>query len=108
MNRTEEAGESECHAARAAADFQDLHGLGVFALADVLKVVQDLFFERDPAGLEELCIGPLGLARDYVMAGVFARAPVPIAPHPEKLSVGVPAPPPFCFFFVLFCATIAH
>ena len=63
INFTEKARESARHPPCAAADFKHSHLLGIAALADVGKVVENLFFQRDLAGLEELLVRPLVLGR---------------------------------------------
>ena len=60
--------------------------LGSLPLADVGKVVEDLLFHGDLAGLEELLVRPLVLAGHHVMAGIFARPAIPIAAHADELS----------------------
>jgi len=82
----EEAGERSGDAARAATDLEDLHALGIFALANVAEVIEDVVAEFLFAGLVKLLVGPLLLAGGHVVAGVFLRPPVPVPPHVAEMA----------------------
>src|ERR1039457_4116872 len=71
MDFAEEAGERSGDAAGAASDLENLHALGIFALADIAEVVEDVVAEFSLAGLIKLLVGPLRLAGGHVVAGVF-------------------------------------
>src|SRR5208283_722261 len=82
----EETGERSGNAAGAASDLEDLHALGILALANIAEVIKDVVAEFLLAGLVKLLVGPLPLAGGYVVAGVFLRAPVPIPPHLAEMA----------------------
>ena len=71
--------------ARAAADLEHAHPAGILALIDVGGVGEDLLGDGAFAGSEEVLIGPVGAAGVDIVAGVFARALVPVALHPFEL-----------------------
>jgi len=86
MDFTEEVRQRRGDAAGAASDLEDLHALGIFALADIAEVVENVVAELSLAGLVEFLIGPLLLAGGYVVAGIFQRPPVPVPPHLAEMA----------------------
>src|SRR5882672_5371353 len=81
MNLSKQIRKSAREAAGPATDFEDTHGLWVLALTDVTHVGEDVISYVLLAGRKKILIGPIGFAVLDVVAGIFARAGVPIAPH---------------------------
>ena len=65
----------------AAADLQNAHVFGIFTLADIDHVRENVVGNGLLAGREELFIGPIGIPGGNVVAGVFSRTLIPIALH---------------------------
>ena len=65
----------------AAANLQNPHVLGIFPLADIDHIREDVVGNGLLAGGKEFFVGPIGVAGGNVIAGVFTRALVPIALH---------------------------
>src|SRR6266566_2878656 len=87
MHFAEQAGQRACDPACSAAYFQNSHLLGIFALADVDHVGEDLLGNSLLAGAEEFLVGPILLASADVVAGVLSRALVPVSAHFFELFV---------------------
>ena len=81
MDAAEELREGARHAPGAASDFEHCHIFRILPLTDILEIVEDIFLHRDFARAIELLIAPGLLAGENVVTRIFARAPVPIAPH---------------------------
>ena len=69
------------NAAGSAADFENLHLLRVFALADVAHVRENFVADIVAAGFEIIFVGPVFIGRGDVMARIFAGALVPFPAH---------------------------
>jgi hypothetical protein len=70
-----------CDPAGAAAEFEDAHCAGVFALADVVRVGEDVELHLLLAALAQLLVRPGLAAVGDVVAGVLEGAPVPLLAH---------------------------
>jgi len=81
VDAAEHAGERPQETPGAAADFEDPHFGRLAALADIHEVKQNVLPHVPFAGSEELVVRPIFLPRSHVIAGVFARAGVPIPLH---------------------------
>ena len=86
VNFAKHFGQRSGDPARAAANLENLHLLGVPALADVGHVVEDFLLHGLAAESAELLVGPLFPLGEDVEPGVLAGAPVPVGFHlPELL-----------------------
>jgi hypothetical protein len=85
----EEFGKRFGDASGAATDLEYPHTGRWLSLADVAHIGQDLFGHGPFAGGKELLVGPLGVRRIYVVAGILAGALVPIGAHLLQLVLQV-------------------